>query len=219
MRTRPVVAALPLALLLLSWAAPAASAAQFKSNNSPVVYYGVQAAGQTNKFTVDGQNASCPNASYESAATVTPANTVKVTPVYSAPMGQNCTVFGLVSPTEIKMNGCEFQFLQPNMSLESNMGIICPTGKSIKIFGESFFSTCEVAIGEAGNANRAKVKFANLAGAPTKIEAKFEVTGITATKVKDNGLCPLAGAGNVNTASYTASVIFEGKMGIEVSIS
>lgn len=210
---------MPIALLVSIWTAPAAPAAEFKSTASPVNFYGLQAIGQEHAFKVDGQQASCPTASYESEGIATPAKTLSVSPFYGPPPGEMCTVFGFISNTsKIAMNGCTYEFLQPNAAFESNLAIRCPTGKTIEIFGETWLSTCEVRIGESGNTNLAKVYFTNLGGAPTKVEATFSVTGMTANKVKDNGFCPLSGTGSTANVTYTGKVTFEGRLNIGVSV-
>jgi hypothetical protein len=210
-----VLAIISAALLAASAiAVSAASAAEFKSASSPVTFFGAQGPGQTNKFTIQGTTASCSKAGYESAATNTPAATVTVEPKY-----ETCTNFGFsTAQSVIETNGCKFEFLQPNVSLQGNVAIRCPSGQSIKIFAESFFSTCEVRIGEPGNANRQGLSYTNLGGSPSKFEASFTVAGMTAEVTKSTGFCPLS-VELVTTATYAARVNIEGKTGIGVSVS
>jgi hypothetical protein len=60
----------------------------------------------------------------------------------SAPTYSKCTAFGF--PAEVKMNGCEYEFLEPNASLVASSKILCPTGKTIEIVAVGF---CTMTVG------------------------------------------------------------------------
>jgi hypothetical protein len=201
--------ALVAVLALCAVAASAASAAEFKSTTSPVTISGSQEG--KHKFTVDGTSVECTNATFLSESTATPAKTVTVTPTYS-----ECTAFGFAK-AKVEMNGCKYEFLQPNASLEGNVAFRCGANKA-RVFVSSLGSECEVLIGESGNTNLSKVTYENIAGSPTKVKVLANVTGITAEKTKDTSLCPLKGTGTVTNASYTGNTLTEGNSGIGISV-
>ena len=201
--------ALVAVLALSAVAASAASAAEFKATSSPVDLR----AGQdnTHTFTTDGSAVTCETATFAANGVVAPSKTVTVTPDY-----KGCTAFGFVG-AKVEMKGCQYEFLQPNESLEGNVRLACGANK-IRIFASVFGSTCEVLIGETSNTNLAKVTYKNEATSPTTVKVTAAVTGITAEKTKDTGICPLKGTGTVNNAEYSGISTVEGLNGIGVSV-
>lgn len=196
-------------LALSAFAASAASAAEFKATGSPVMLF----AGQDTQhvFTTDGSSVTCETATFEAASVTAPSKTVSVVPAYSG-----CTAFGFVS-AKVEMKGCEYEFLEPNASLVSNVKQKCGANKT-RIFSSFLGSTCEVLIGETGNTNLSSVSFKNEATSPTTVKVTANVTGITAEKTKDTGICPLKGTGTVKNAEYTGTSTVEGTEGIGVSV-
>jgi hypothetical protein len=190
-------------------AAGAASALEYKATaGTSVTFKGVQAATQSNKWVVQKKTVSCLTAEYESPSTTVPAKSIKLTPTYAF-----CTNFGYSeAQSKIQLNGCTFELKEPNMSLVSNARIDCPSGASILLYAGSFFGTCEVLIPEPGNTSVAKVPQQNINGTPSKIETKFELTGIAAEVRRSTGTCPLT-EGVINDVTYTAQVNFEDKAG------
>ena len=202
--------ALVAVLALAAVAASAASAAEFKSTSSPVTITGSQEG--KHKFTVDGASVECSTATFESGSTMTPAKTITITPTY-----EGCTAFGFAK-AKVEMNGCKYEFLQPNASLVGNVAFRCTGANKARVFVSSFGSECEVLIGEAGNTNLPSVTYENIAGSPTKVKVLANVTGITAEKTKDTVLCPLKGTGTVTNATYSGNTLTEGKGGIGISV-
>ncbi len=197
------------AMLALSVMASAASAAEFKAAKSPVNLF----AGQDTKhvFTTDGSAVECETATFEATGVVSPSKTVTVTPDY-----KGCTAFGFVG-AKVEMKGCQYEFLQPNAELVGNVRLACGANK-IRIFASFLGSTCEVLIGETGNTNLAKVTYKNEATSPSTVKVTAAVTGITAEKTKDSGICPLKGTGTVKTAEYSGTSTVEGVGGVGVSV-
>jgi hypothetical protein len=190
-----------------------ASAAQFTSTSSPVTMFGKQGASQGHKFTIEGNNASCQEVKFESGSTATPTPTVALGLTYT---NKKCENFKFTKEQSyIEPNGCKFELLQPNISLEGNVAIRCASGKSIKIVGANF-SVCEVLIGESGNTNLAKAVYTPLGAG--KFEVNFNLTGITAEKKEDFLTCELNGVGIVTTATFSGKVTIEGLSGIGLSI-
>jgi hypothetical protein len=196
-------------LALSAVAASAASAAEFKATSSPVMLFGSQEG--KHAFTVDGSSVECETATFEAASVTAPSKTVTVTPAYSG-----CTAFGFAK-AKVEMNGCVYEFLQPNASLEGNVHFVCGANKA-RVFVSSLGSECEVLIGETGNTNLSKVTYKNEATSPTKVKVIANVTGITAEKTKDTNFCPLKGTGTVTNASYTGNTLVEGTAGIGISV-
>jgi hypothetical protein len=181
---------------------------EFKSTSSPVMLFGAQKGKHT--FTVDGSSVECTTANFEAASVTSPAKTVQITPTY-----EGCTAFTFAK-AKVEMKGCVYEFLQPN-SLVGNVKLVCGANK-IRIFVSSFGTECEVLIGETNNTNLSKVTYKNEAGSPTKVLVGANVTGITAEKTKDTGLCPLKGTGTVNNAVYEGETLVEGTAGIGISV-
>lgn len=189
-----------------------ASAAQFTSTSSPVMLFGEDNGKHV--FKVDGQSVTCNVGKFEKASLTTPANVIPgVTAAYSS-----CTAFGFAGAT-VNMGNCTYEFLQPNASFEGNVAFRCNSSGKATVFSSVFGSECEVTIGEASNTNLSKVTYKNLANSPTKVEMTAAVTGITANKVKDNGLCPLSGTGSTSNATYEGPTVVEGTSGIGISVS
>jgi hypothetical protein len=201
--------ALVAVLALSAVAASAASAAEFKATSSPVNLL----AGQdtTHTFTTDGSAVTCETATFSENGVKAPSKTVAITPSYSG-----CTAFGFVG-AKVEMKGCKYEFLEPNASLVGNVKLLCGANKA-RIFASVLGSTCEVLIGESGNTNLSKVTYKNEATSPTTVKVTAAVTGITAEKTKDTGICPLKGTGTVTNAEYSGTSTVEGLAGIGVSV-
>jgi hypothetical protein len=198
-------------LALSAFAASAASAAEFKATNSPVNLR----AGQdtTHALTLDGSTVTCGTATFEANGVVAPSKTVSLTPDY-----KECSSFGFIN-SKIEMNGCEFEFLQPSSELAGNVALRCPTKETrVRLFSSVLGSVCEVFFSETGNTNLSKVLYKNEATSPTTVKVTAAITGITAEKAKDTGLCPLKGTGTVKTAEYSGTSTVEGTSGIGISV-
>lgn len=188
------------ASLALTAVVASAASASFTSSSSPVTISGSQTT--THTFTVEGNAVTCTSATFSSASTATPASTVSVTPVYTG-----CTAFGFAG-AHITMNGCKYKFATP-VSKVGTVEFDCPTPETkATVFVSTFLTECEVQIGEAGNNKLEDVKFTNLANGDVEVDAT--VSGITATKTKDVGLCPLNGTGTINNATYTGKTVISG---------
>jgi len=144
---------------------------------------------------------------WESPSTATPAKAISLKPEWI-----NCTNFGFsAAESSTNLRGCKFELMEPNVSMEGNVAIRCPSGEFISLHGQGFFfSTCEVIISEVGNTNLAKNVYKNLGGTPSKFEVSFQLTGITAEVAKSTGLCGMT-VGVINDATYTTQVILEDK--------
>ena len=209
--TKMVGAALVAVLALSAVAVSAASAAEFKATSSPVNLI----AGQdtTHALTMDGSSVTCETATFEENGVAAPSKTVKLTPSYSG-----CTAFGFVN-TKIEMNGCRYEFLEPNSALAGNVRLRCPTQETkVRLFTSVFGSTCEVLIGESGNTNLSKVSYKNEATSPTSVKVTAAITGITAEKTKDTGICPLKGTGVIHSVEYSGTSTVEGLSGIGIAV-
>ncbi len=208
--TKMLGTAIVVVLALSAFAAPTASAAEFKATSSPVNLL----AGQdtTHTLTLDGSAVTCGTTTFEANGVAAPSKTVTITPGYS-----ECSAFGFIS-SKIEMNGCRYEFLQPNGSLVGNLALRCPKEARVKLSTAFLGSQCEVFFGEAGNTNLEKVSYKNEATSPTTVKVTAVVTGITAEKTKDTGLCPLKGTGTVKTGEYSGTSTVEGLSGIGVSV-
>jgi hypothetical protein len=183
----------------------------FQAGKSPVMLFGEASGNHT--FTVDGQSVTCTSAVFEKASLATPANTIPgVTASYNG-----CSAFGF-SGAAVKMNNCTFEFLTPNTGLNGNIALRCgatPATVNVSVFG----SECSVSFGESGNTNLSKLTYKNNNPSAGKVLVTAAVNGITATKNKDNGLCPLSGTGTVTNATYNGPVPVQGTSGIAISIA
>jgi len=209
MKLTKMLGAALVAVLALAAMASAASAAEFKATSSPVDLL----AGQdtTHTFTTDGSSVTCETATFSENGVTAPSKTVKVTPSYSG-----CTAFGFAG-AKVEMNGCKYEFLEPNASLVGNVKLACGANKA-RIFASVFGSTCEVLIGETSNTNLSSISYKNEATSPTTVKVTASVKGITAEKTKDTGICPLKGTGTVSNAEYSGTSTVEGLKGIGVSV-
>lgn len=192
-------------LALSAFSASSASAAQFLGEGKTIQFYGAQAAGQSNEWKIDGGNVStCKTASYLSDAKLTPRKTLLLTPTFG-----ECEILEYSEEAStFETNGCQFELLEPNVSLESNVAIRCPSGNSIRFYGVGF-GECEALIGETGNTNLSKATSKNLGGSPSKFEVKIALSGITVDKKKDGIFCNLSGTGVVTNGVFNASVTIE----------
>lgn len=202
-------------MLALSLAAvPTASAAQFKSSSSPVSLHG-EANTTAHVFKIDGQAAEC-NGNFSKSSLSTPANTIPgISASYSG-----CKAFGFLGT--LNMGGCTYEYLQPNATLNGNMAIRCGNPNNaflITIFASAFGSECEVKIGETNNTNLSKITYANNNPFTGEVLATAAVTGLTATKTKDNGLCPLSGTGSTSAATFEGPTRWWGTLGITFSVA
>lgn len=207
--TRTTGIVLTALLALSAIGASVASAAEFKATKSPVMLFGGQV--DKHQLVVDGSAVECGTITVEAASVTVPSKTVTVTPSYT-----KCTVFGFTNG-KVEMNGCQYEFLEPNIKLEGNIRLACG-GNSMRIFSSFLGSECEVFIGETGNTNLEKVTYKNEATSPTTFKVTTNVGGITATKTKDTGVCPLDKTGTVKNVTYTGSSLVEGTLGIGVSV-
>lgn len=198
-------------LAVFALSASAASAAQFKSNSSPVMTFGQDSGNHV--FKVDGQAVACNSAVFEKASLATPANTVPgITAAYS-----NCTMFGFAGAT-VNFGNCTIEILTPNATLNANVALRCgasPVTANVSVFG----SECSVSIGESGNTNLSGVSDANNNPSAGKVLVTANISGITVKKNKDNGLCPLSGAGTVTNGTYTGPTPVEGTSGVGISVA
>jgi hypothetical protein len=209
--TKMLGAAFVAVLALSAIAASAASAAEFKATASPVTLL----AGQdtTHTLTLDGSAVTCETTTFEETNVTAPSKTVRITPAYSG-----CTTFGFVQ-NKIEMNGCRYEFLEPNSALVGNVALRCPTKETkARLFASVLGSVCEVLFGESGNTNLSKLSYKNEATSPTTVKVTAAVTGITAEKTKDTGICPLKGTGTIHNAEYSGTSTVEGLSGIGVSV-
>lgn len=179
-----------------------AYAADFMSEgNVNVSVQGAQST--TNVFTIEGNNASCPTASLQTAGLIaSPASGVTMHPTYSG----NCSVFGFINGS-ITTTGCDYElFAGGSLSggkAPAQLEIDCAAGKKIVIVG----GTCEVTIEPNQPLTNATVE--NLATSPKTVNLLFDATGVDAFKVKDGFLCPLNGTGAAN-GEYAGKSLLKG---------
>ena len=213
--TRMLGLAVLAVLALSAFGASTASAAEFKGEGKDAIFYGVQAAGQSNEWKIDGSNKTfCKKASYKSKLTILPTKTVLLEPTF-----EECSALEYSEKNStLEMGGCKFELLQPNVSMESNVAIRCPAGESIRFFG-SGVGECEALIGEAGNTNLGKASYKNIASSPTKWEVSLTLIGITVDKKKDGFFCNLNGTGVVTNGVFNATVTIGDENGTNISIS
>jgi hypothetical protein len=194
------------------FAAPSISgAAQFKSSSTPVMLFGEAVNGTLFGFTVDGQAFECGKTVFEKASLSTPANTVPGVTV----QGNECVGFGFVGAT-LNMGNCTLEFQQPNASLEGKVALRCTGGSTVVLKSSVFGSECEVKVGEASNTSLSKYSASNNA---TGVTISIQATGVTETKTKDNGLCPLSGIGTTANGTFMSGPLFNGTGGINFSVS
>jgi hypothetical protein len=220
MRTLALVTVL--GLVAAAFAVPTASALEFRSTKSPETVLGNQDVSGIHKFEVEKQVTECKQAKMEAKGVFFATKTLNLTPEWQLKANECPVTLGFTSnPKEVEPEGCTFELLEPvlaGMATVGNLAIRCAAGKSIKLRGGSLFGTCEVRIGEVGNENLPKITYGSSGSMPTKITAKFEVTGITANKTVDSGTCGLAGAGVIKTVSYSGTSTFEGTGGAGLEI-
>lgn len=134
-----------------------------------------------------------------------PANEIpKLKPIYNG-----CTAFGLEAT--VSMGSCTYNFDTPNATYVATVDVVCtsnanvngntlPNTGDVRIRASVLGQTCEVHI-ESQN-NKSNVTFEDDNPEPGKVRVVAALTGITAEKVTDNGLCPLNNVGTVNNATY-----------------
>lgn len=208
MKLTKIVIALAAMLAMSAVLVSAASAAQYKSNKSPVMLHGAQV--EQHVFTVDGQKTTCNVAEFNKASQATPTNEISgVVATYN-----NCSAFGFAGAT-VNMGNCTYTFKQPN-ALEGNItwtigfGFFCSGGTPMTIKSSVFGSECEVTIGQTGNENLFHIVLHLNFNPWPRIRFTFTLTPIRVTKIKDNGLCPLGGTGVVNNGTYNGTSEVEG---------
>ena len=189
-------------------ATSSASAAQFKSNSTPVMVHGEQSPSSPDVIKIDGQPIECTKAVLEQASLTTPANTLPLSATYSG-----CS--SGFSGWNINMGNCYFELLQPNAELRGNLAIRCSGANNIIMKSFVLGGECEVSIGEAGNTNLPSVGYSNLSG---RISMSIGVNGITANKLKDNLICLLSGTGETKNMAYNGPLVLEGTSGIGISV-
>ncbi|HEU5252535.1 MAG TPA: hypothetical protein VFU16_04305 [Solirubrobacterales bacterium] len=158
-------------------------------------------------FSVDEQNVTCKKATFKSGATAVPANQITVNALYN-----ECTAFGFANAT-VNMGNCHYVFTTPN-KLEtdlytSEVDVNCETNNaannSIIVKSSVFGSECEVGISQHTGTKHVIIQ--NTTGnTPKDITMNVTVNAITVNRIKDNGLCPLKGTGEVNNGSYNGNV-------------
>lgn len=209
------LAVLAIAALTALVGVSSASAAQYKSNSSPVMLFGEQEG--THVFKVQGQSVTCKKAVFEKASLATPANTVPgVTASYN-----ECTAFGFAGAT-VNMGNCTYELQQPgnenatNKDFTANVGIRCSGASNINVSSSVFGSECKASIHETSNTLLPHLLIKNGPGAQVNIN--ITVTSITVTVTIDNGLCPLKGVGTTTESSYEGKLPVGGTGGIGVSV-
>lgn len=217
------------AVLALSAAtASVASAKTYNANAANVMLFGTQTFSTKHVLSVDGQNLECTNVNMEVANVASGANVVN--PIVATYNG--CTIFGFNG--NVNVGTCAFTFGEPNITDNVNapnvpmaeMGINCgnngdvnnlPNTGDLRLYSTVFGSECEVHIDS--QPDRTTVSFTNSTPNTGKVRVHFAVNGLTATKNKDNGLCPLSGLGTTNNVTYKGSSDFEGTSGVGFGVS
>ena len=204
MKLTKIAIALVVVLAMSAVVASGASAKKLISNAATNVSLSGEDTGKTHKFTVDGQNVTCEKAVFNTGTIALPASTVTANAVYT-----NCTAFGFAAT--VNMGNCHYRINTPTKLAEDNytasVDVICnATANSannvINVNTNVFGSECSVSIGAQANKNHILIKN-ETANVPKDLSLNITVAEtITATKNKDNGLCPLSGTGTVNNASY-----------------
>jgi hypothetical protein len=123
------------------------------------------------------------------------ANDWTTTTAKSAPTYSSCTAFGFTA--EVKMNGCEYEFGEPNASNEAHSNVICPAGKTIEIKAIGF---CTMTVG-AQTGTTGAVTFTNEGSGNTRsVKAVSAVSGIVY-----GGNC-----GSGTNGTYTGTTVNKG---------
>jgi hypothetical protein len=181
------------AVLALGAFAAASASAKYDSEIEKTLLHGTNTGEHT--FTTSVGNVVCNNATFKGSQTGTLVNTpekaytaktIKVLPSYN-----NCKAFGFNA--EVKMNGCEYEFLEPT-SLKASTKILCPTGKQIEIVA---FGFCTMTVGAQSPGGT--VSYTN-EGAGS---GRFTKTTSAVTGIVYGGNC---GSGNNGTYSGVTDV-------------
>lgn len=237
MKLTKIAVALVAALSMSVVMASSASAAEFefKSNKSPVMLFGQDSGNHV--FKVDGQSVTCTNAVFEKASQATP--TKEIPGVNAAYNG--CTAFGFAGAS-VNMGNCSYTFKRPAnlitpktentpeiVHIAGNVAVVCNkvlnnTNKTediipVTVNSSVFGSECSVSLNNTGNSNLSKLLYQNNNPAAGEVLVTAQVTGITATKNKDNGLCPLSGTGTTTNATYDGPTPVKATEGIGISVA
>jgi len=149
--------------------AASAEAYSFKAETVPTTLTGNQHAGN-DVFTTDTGTVSCNIATYEGTQTVTPTNSVTVTPSYG-----ECKAFGLFN-VPIDVNGCQYQFTvgtKVSGNFEGTVDVVCPSGKQIEVTAPG----CTVTVKSQNNLG--KVTYTNIgSGATREVTVDVGITGL-----------------------------------------
>lgn len=203
MNLTKLMTAFVVVLAMSAVVASGASAKQLISNVSPasVSLHGVDTT--NHKMTIDGQNVTCNETVMNTGTINLPASTLTMNTVVNG-----CTAFGFAGAT-VNMGNCHYRLNTPTKinadEYTASLDIICngTTGKGanvININSSVFGSECSVSIGEQTGKNHVVIHNTTT-NVPKDVTFTTTIEGITVTKNKDNGLCPLSGTGTVNNAT------------------
>ncbi|HEU5253580.1 MAG TPA: hypothetical protein VFU16_09685 [Solirubrobacterales bacterium] len=209
------------AVLAMSAMMASAASANYQSSSSPVDLSGSQNG--KHAFKVDGQAVECNVANFARKALSTPASEVQNIVANYA----NCTAFGFANAS-VTMGTCTYNFDTVNgiWNFNANIDIACTSNANdnegvntgdARIFSSVFGSECEVHV-ESQN-NKSELTFLNNTPVSGDVRVVAAVTGLTAQISKDNGVCPLAGTGVTNTATYNGNTDVTGDSSINLTVN
>ncbi|HEU5252336.1 MAG TPA: hypothetical protein VFU16_03290 [Solirubrobacterales bacterium] len=189
----------------------AASSGQFLHSKYPNSAHAVQTTKHI--FTIDGQGTECKTAELNGSTQNGPASELTLTPTF-----KECTAFGFGGAT-IAVNGCTYRLTQPEGFADNWAGgfaIKCPEGKKLVIASGVLGSECKAEIGEQTLAAGVTYENDTTNG---EVDLALNLTGIKATKVTDNGLCPLSGTGTANNGTYEGPFTFKAASGGNLAVA
>lgn len=163
---------------------------------------------KTHVLTIDGQSLTCENTVMTTGTINLPAATLTMNTV-----ANGCSSFGFAGAT-VNMGNCHYRINTPTKLKEheytASLDIICngtanSANNVINISSSVFGSECSVSIGAQAGRNHIIIHNTTT-NVPKDITLTTTLEGITATKNKDNGLCPLSGTGTVNNVTTNGSL-------------
>lgn len=203
MKLTKIAIALAAVLAMSAVMASAASAVELQATgNTEAELQGVDTVNHV--FKVDGQSVTCNESTFTTGKIAVPAKEITANAVYTG-----CTAFGFAGAT-VNMGNCHYRITQPNNvgtnEFTSLVDVICngtnnSANNVINVNSSVFGSECSVSIGENTATPHILIK-----NTTNDIDLNITINTITATKNKDNGLCPLNGTGTVNNATYTGEL-------------
>ena len=180
----------------------------------PATLDGTDVAGQTNAFTLFGEEIVCPDSSYTSGQIAAATTAVTITPTYN---NAQCSAGGGGHKVTVTMNGCDYQLNigKTTTKFKDNyyvtIDLLCPPGKDVEIhkyFGmkDEFIQECKYTIKEQKGLKGAKVTNEIDAGGKTTGTFTLE-TGPENILASKSGTC---GAEDTKVGKIDMNITFKG---------